>query len=204
MAEPNISRRPARAHPLTDAALSPGGSVLGLARSAARGDEFAIGTLYELRFDHVYAAAQRATGRDEHFCLDVVQETFLRVLRAGASLGRLNNDAHVDRWLARVTQSAALDMLRAEYRRVRRERARSPRDEESPDPSALSMQIAALQRELESLPDADRDLLRLRASGMTLAGIAEHVGSTIGSINGRLRRVTGSLSVTEESKESKT
>jgi hypothetical protein len=39
---------------------------------------------------------------------------------------------------------------------------------------------------------------------MTLAGIAEHVGSTIGSINGRLRRVTGSLSVTEESKESKT
>jgi RNA polymerase sigma factor (sigma-70 family) len=189
MAEPHTSRRPAQTQPRPEVARQDHVSILHLARSAAAGDERAIGILYERRFALVYNAARAATGRDEHFCLDVVQESFLRVLRAGSALGRFRDSDHVDRWLIRIAQASALDLLRAERRRAKRER-RSSQPETARD---LDDAITHLNDQLSRLSPEERTLLRLRSTGMTLDAIAETVGASIGVVHGRLRRLFASL-----------
>ena len=47
----------------------------------ARGDERAFATFYELWFDRALALARSISRRDESFCLDVVQDCMLRVVR---------------------------------------------------------------------------------------------------------------------------
>ncbi len=168
-------------------------SILSLTRLAAAGDEPSIAHLYKARFDHVYLAARIATGRDESFCLDVVQETFLRLLRAGRLVHKLRDDAHADRWLARMAQTVALDILRAEQRRARRERIAAQVETQHATPDDTASHIASLQHELNQLTREDRELLHLRSSGMTLSSIADAVGATIGSVHGRIRRLSRSL-----------
>lgn len=165
--------------------------VLGLARGAATGDEAAIGALYEARFDLVFGAALRMSGRDEHFCLDVVQETFVRVMKSGAALGRLRDEGHVDRWLLAVTHSVMLDLLRGEKRRTRRERTVAGGNVATV--SEGDARVAELEREIAALSAEDRELLRMRSGGMTLAAIAEAVGATVGTVHGKLRRAARAL-----------
>ncbi|HMN39927.1 MAG TPA: sigma-70 family RNA polymerase sigma factor [Phycisphaerales bacterium] len=196
MAEPPMAtaRSAAPARPGNATASAAGTSpILDLLRQSGRGEGRAIGRVYELRFDRVFLAARRATGRGEDFCLDVVQETFLRVLRSGSQTRRLRDEDHAERWLAAVTRSVALDLLRAEQRRERRERGAARGESASTGRGPPDSLIASLEHELRQLPAEDRELLHLRATGMTLAGIAEFVGSTIGSVHGRLRRLTGTL-----------
>ena len=168
-----------------------------LALAAAGGNSAAISGLYHRRFDLVFSVARQSSGRDEHFCLDVVQETFLRVLRSGHSLAKVQDDEHVDRWLASVVRCVTLDMLRSETRRVRRDRkagAAKAHAAQGNDELERAERINQLERELAALPEQDRELLRLRSAGMTLGAIAELVGSTIGGVHGRLRRLAAELS----------
>src|SRR5262245_11860434 len=46
------------------------------------GDAGAFATLYEAWFDRALALARSLTRRDESFCLDVVQDAMMRVVRA--------------------------------------------------------------------------------------------------------------------------
>lgn len=197
MAELPTARGTIHAQKRAAAACADAESILDLARAAARGDDRAIGVLYERRFATVFQAARAATGRDEHFCLDVVQECFLRVLRAAPALARLKDADHVDRWLVRVAQSSALDLLRAEQRRSRRERLAA----RARPTGVLEELIARLDADLSRLSSQERDLLRLRASGLTLHGIAEMVGTTIGTVHGRLRRLTAAMRTAQREAE---
>ncbi|NRA57140.1 MAG: hypothetical protein HRU13_03365 [Phycisphaerales bacterium] len=43
----------------------------------ARGDREAFAVFYDATFDDALADASRLTGRDEHFCLDTVQDAYL-------------------------------------------------------------------------------------------------------------------------------
>ena len=65
--------------------------------AVARGDRGALAELYERWFDECYRIARGLTRRDESFCLDVVQETMLRVIR---SLRRLETEAQLRAWAA--------------------------------------------------------------------------------------------------------
>ena len=56
-------------------------SIFQLTAAMAAGDEQAIETFYRAYFAWLYQKARHATGRDEAFCLDVVQEAVLRILR---------------------------------------------------------------------------------------------------------------------------
>lgn len=164
---------------------------LRLAQAAGAGNANAIGVFYEARFDLVYGAARRVSGRDEHFCLDVVQETFVRVMRSRAALARLTDEEHVDRWLLAVTNSVTLDLLRGERRRAKRERAVA--GEEKSGFAGADERIAAIERELAALPAMDRELLMMRSSGMTIGAIAEAVGATVGTVHGKLRRAARAI-----------
>ena len=64
----------------SDARVEPGSARLTAA--IARGDPTAFGRFYELWFDPALALARSISGRDESFCLDVVQDCMLRVVRS--------------------------------------------------------------------------------------------------------------------------
>jgi len=52
-----------------------------LSSAMAAGDSRAVDAFYRQYFDWMYAQARRVTRRDESFCLDVVQDAVLRVMR---------------------------------------------------------------------------------------------------------------------------
>ena len=52
-----------------------------LTRGMAAGHRDAVEAFYRQYFDYLYGVARRETGRDEAFCLDVVQEAVLRIIR---------------------------------------------------------------------------------------------------------------------------
>src|SRR5690606_7531615 len=127
----------------------------------ARGDAEAFAQFYEVWFDRMVLMARSVTGRDESFCLDVTQDAMLRIVR---SMRPMATEDDLRRWLLRIVHTAALDRLRSEARRQRRERiaaegGRSARASEADPDSELAEQITALRAQLEALGPDDHGLL---------------------------------------------
>ena len=164
-----------------------------LTAGMARGDRAALAEFYRLWFDRAYAMARSLTGRDESFCLDVVQEAMLRVVRSARAMA---SEADVERWMTRVVHTAALDQLRRESRRAQRERARG-RDRITPgaDGSAqLAEQIALLRARIAALPASDGWLVWMRvARGSTLDQAGMAAGLSGDAAHGRIRRALSRL-----------
>lgn len=157
-----------------------------LTRGVSRGDGAAFGVLYERWFGRAYSAAVRLTGRDEAFCLDVVQEAMVRAARR---MPPLADEAALGAWLCRVVHRAALDQLRAERRRVARERAASRGERVEADPD-LDARIAWIRRRIDELSAEDGALLAARyGRGRTLEQAGGEHGLTGDSAHGRLRRL---------------
>lgn len=165
-----------------------------LTAGLASGDADAIEHFYRSYFDYLYSLARRATDRDESFCLDVVQESVLRILR---SVRPTDDEARFRAWLKLVVQTTAYDLLRAEHRRRTRERSR-------PDPAEPGGQSAAsdaeqdrlnwLLRQIAAMDPMTARIINMRfAERSTLARISAAIGLSIGAIDGRLRRALAEL-----------
>lgn len=161
----------------------------------AHGDEQAFATFYDLWFDRLFALARRSTGRDDAFCLDAVQDCMLKVVH---KLPALPDDDAVAAWLVRALLRGAVDRLRADARRARREQAvASTRDaaggDSTPDllPDLLDAeQRAWLAARVAELPPADRALLQARfADGHTLHAAGAAAGLSGHAAHGRIRRL---------------
>ena len=100
------------------------GSVRSLTRAIARGDTEAFGEFYEAWFDRTFAMARSVSRRDESFCLDIVQDTMLRVVRY---MKPLATEESLGNWMGRAVLSATIDRLRREKRRPEREREAAAR-----------------------------------------------------------------------------
>ena len=168
-----------------------------LTAAVRAGDPAALEALYSARFGWVLAAARRRSGRDEGFCLDIVQETFLRVVR---SLPVLEHDAQLDAWLAKSIDSCVRDAMRSQARRGAREpthhRASKNAAPTCGDIAAIDVASdgLALAPQLAKLPPADLDLLTARYRfGWTLAKIGAALGLRTGAVDGRLSRVLARL-----------
>lgn len=151
----------------------------------AAGSRDALGELFAHRFDRLVALVSARTRCDESSALDCVQDAFVRVAE---SLPPLVSLAALDAWLAKVVLSAALDRIRNDASRLRREaRTTSPRDGTPVDFTAvLADEIASLEARLD---DEQRLLLRLRhAVGLTIRQIARHLGLGEAAAESRLRR----------------
>jgi len=85
-----------------------------LTAAMAAGNEDAVETFYRRYFDWLYAQARRATRRDESFCLDVVQDAVLRIVR---TVRCVKTEPQFRAWLRLVVQTTAFDRLRSERRR---------------------------------------------------------------------------------------
>lgn len=185
---PQLSRRdpfPVPSHP----------SAHDMTAALARGDAAVFDLFYRTWFPKLLGLARRATGRDEAFALDVVQDAFVRIIRSPRVCP---TDGELAAWLRACILSAAVDRLRAEARRNARERAEARGDPAvaPAETTEASERLAWLSGRLAELPATDRDLVRLRFDVQrSLAEIASASGdrSTWGSVQGRLRRTLDRL-----------
>ena len=166
-------------------------SIRTLTHAIATGDTEAFGRFYEQWFDVALAQARRCSGRDEQFCLDVVQQAMMRVIR---SIKPMQSEADVSRWLRAVVQSCCYDLLRSELRRARREQVhRTVQSANAPEPD-IDDRLEWLRMELANLdPEVARMLsLRFRL-GWTLQRIGAACGLKPGAVDGRITRALASL-----------
>jgi RNA polymerase sigma factor (sigma-70 family) len=169
-----------------------------LTRAIARGDGDALSAFYREWFDRVYGMARSLTRRDESFCLDVVQEAMLRVVR---SMRAMRSEDEVARWMTRVVHTAALDLLRRESRRAARERrsveaagAAAPPTPTGDERAEAQERIAWVRARLAELPAEDSGLVGLRIGrGQSLDRAGASEGMTGDAAHGRVRRAVSRL-----------
>ena len=168
------------------------GDILELTTAIASGDTEAFGRFYDRYFNAVYGLARRISGRDEAFCLDVVQEAMLRVVK---HMRALPSDGALLRWLGAVVRSTVYDALRAEIRRRRREARRFyETTDRVPDETDLEEHLAWIRREMANLDPEDAWLLTMcHRWGWTLSRIGEAMGLGTTTVDRRIRRVMAKL-----------
>ena len=175
--------------------------LLALISRAAAGDEDAFSSLMEQHERLVYNLAFQYTQNRED-AADVCQETFLKVWR---TLSAFRGESSFSTWLFRITQNAALDLLRKRSGNAalsltveHEEGDEEGREHDLPDaavehnPAAAVEQKerAALVRAAISALRADhREILVLRdMRGYSYGEIAEMLGLELGTVKSRINR----------------
>ena len=135
----------------------------------ASGDTEAFARFFNEWFEWMRRESARLSGRDDAFCADVVQNAMMRVIR---SLKPMDDKDGLRRWLSVVVRSCVYDRLRAD----------------------LQERLRWLEGELRTVGDANAELLLMRYRfGWTLQQIRTAVGLKPGAVDGRLRRLLGTL-----------
>lgn len=130
-----------------------------LDRFAAGRDDAAFRLLVERYLPVVHGVARRVTGNDD-LARDVAQNTFLRLAQRAALVPR---DLTLTAWLHRITHHLAIDLVRSEERRKKRElAAHHSSDMDAPSPPDWSALAPVVDTLINRLPAADRDVLLLR------------------------------------------
>ncbi len=154
----------------------------------AAGHEEAVEIFHGEYFDWLYAQARRVSGRDEAFCLDVVQDALIRIVRC---IKPVRNEAQLRAWLGLVVQTAVYDRLRSDLRwHGRHEDLPAPAERPADDDEKL----AWLREEIGRLDPKLARMVEWRYHhGWTLRRIGERLGLTAGAVDGRLRRLVKTL-----------
>jgi RNA polymerase sigma factor (sigma-70 family) len=162
--------------------------IAALTAAVSKGDAAAVEAFYRRYFDWLYAEARRATRRDEAFCLDVVHDAVLKIVR---TIRPVEKEPQLLAWLRLVVQTVAFDLIRGERRRSRREASRG--DSSSIECAATAVaneeQAAWLREQLTLLDPHIVQLIELRyTQRWTLQRIAQRLGLSVATVDGRLRR----------------
>ena len=179
-----------------------------LLRFSRDGDETAFTTLVDRHLPMVYSAACRILSTEKHLAPDIAQRVFTNLVARlprviaymeAAALARVEDGSSppsVMGWLHRDTRFAAMEILRRESRRRRRETVAAHTDvvseDSEPDWSRLRL---FLDESLDELSDSDREALLLRffhdhdsgAIGAVLGTSEEAARKRIGRALERLR-----------------
>ena len=171
-----------------------------LAAGMARGEVAAVEAFYRRCFPLLLREARRAVGgRDESFCLDVVQDAVLRVIRA---VRPVTSRAQFFAWLRLVVRATAYDLLRARRSRARHEIAAAAAaaaafasaEARDDDDDGDDEQLAWLRRAIARLDPQLADMIDRRYQRRwTLARIAAGLGLSVATVDGRLRRALSYL-----------
>ena len=179
-AQPGWSMRKQHAH-LSDEAL---------VAQVARGDEDALGELYDRVGRIAYGLAVRVL-RDDRLAEDAVQEGFLAVWRSAASFRA--ERAKASTWILTLVHRRAVDLVRREERR-----RTEPLGDELPPGSAyeseptdeaawLRFERERVQAALRQLPDVQREALELAYyGGFSQSELAKRLGVPLGTIKSRM------------------
>ena len=173
-------------------------SDVGLVKAYLEGDAGAFDTLFSRYHSRVRAVAMRYVG-DEHAAEDLVQETFLNVIRA---LPRVDASFNFGAWIHRIAVNICQDELR------RRGRRATHVDTSSNDPEEALLRIADSDRHhspedaleatylrqlvwevAKKLPERQRMVLTLRElQGLSYASIAHVMGISDAAVETLLHR----------------
>jgi RNA polymerase sigma-70 factor (ECF subfamily) len=157
----------------------------------ARGDEAALGALYDRFGRIVYGLALRVV-RNAQLAEEATQEAFLAVWRTADEYRASRGSARA--WLLTIAHRRAVDRVRYEQRRVV---VNEPLDETTQDqireiiPSAEDEAWVVFERErlvraLARIPDAERELIELAYfDGYTQTQLAERLGLPLGTVKRR-------------------
>jgi len=161
-----------------------------LVAQVARGDEDALGELYDRVGRIAYGLALRVL-RDDRLAEDAVQEGFLAVWRSAASFRA--ERAKASTWILTLVHRRAVDLVRREERR-----RTEPLGEELPigsgqqseptDEAAwLRFERERVQAALKQLPDVQREALELAYyGGFSQSELAQRLGVPLGTIKSRM------------------
>jgi RNA polymerase sigma-70 factor, ECF subfamily len=153
------------------------------------GDAAAFEVLYLRHRDWVVGLAYRFTG-DSDASLDVLQETFMYVLRKFPGF-RLT--ANFKTFLYPAVRNLSI----AARRKAERYQATADDLEQlahAPAPTAAGPEAADLQIVLAALPEEQREVLLLRfVDGLSLAEVAEAMDIPLGTVKSRLHNALASL-----------
>lgn len=170
--------------------LAPEPSDEDLMRRAGRGDLGSIGTLFARHHRRVRALCYRLTG-DATVADDLVQESFLRVIRYGRGF---DGRARFGTWLYRLVRNVCLDHMNASKRDdERRQRLALERDppEQTDDPDD---RLALVREALYRLPPEKREILVLsRYGNLKYKEIAEICQVTVDTVKMRAHRAVRDL-----------
>jgi len=149
----------------------------------SNGDERAMRLLFERHRDFVFRVALGICGEREE-AVDVVQEVFLAVLQAGATLEL--NGVKFSTWLYRVTRNRGIDRRRRAARAtVLNERCVEPINDAGPEARLLEGERRRMLKcAVARLPTRPREVFVLRV-GMGLS--ADETASLIGIQPGAVR-----------------
>jgi RNA polymerase sigma-70 factor (ECF subfamily) len=167
-----------------------------LLQRVARGDEAALGALYDRFGGIVYALAHRIVGQQVD-AEEVAMETFAQVWRDAGKFDASRGS--VPAWLCIIARSRALDLVRSHSRRQRLNEsvAREPVEESVSAPDVLHEERRqAVGAALAELPEAQREAIELAYfQGLSQSEIAERLQQPLGTIKTRMR--TGMMRLKE-------
>jgi RNA polymerase sigma-70 factor (ECF subfamily) len=158
--------------------------------AAGRGDQSAIGQLYDRFGAQMHGLAVRITG-DPTLAQDVVQEAFVGVWRHAARFDAGRASART--WILAIAHHRAIDAVR------RRRPSQDLPDPELPPPAALvspdpwgevagRLDAAHVRAALAALSPAQREAIELAYfGGLTQHEIAERTGAPLGTVKSRVR-----------------
>ncbi len=168
----------------------------GLVGDVARGDEQAVGALYDRYGQAMYCTAKRILGEDAD-AEEAVLEAFDQVWRQASRFdpGR----GSVASWLMMIVRSRALDMVRS---RDRRERNTTSAARDEPDAAPAmgtwrtnpeadlhdSERRQQIMKALKALSPPQRQAIELAFyRGLSQSEIADELGEPLGTIKTRIR-----------------
>ena len=167
-----------------------------LIRRMARGDEAAVGALYDRYGSVLYAAAYRIVGQKAD-AEEVVMETFAQAWRDAARFDDARGS--VAAWLTMIARSRALDQIRSRDRRDRLTTSVARQDQVEAQGAAgwgrdPGYQVEQAERQkrvaaaLESLAPAQRQAIEMAYyEGLSQSEIAERLNEPLGTIKTRVR-----------------
>ncbi len=168
-------------------------------RRAQQRDPAAFDELVDRFSGRLFGLLYRLTG-SRHDAEDLLQETFLRVVR---TLEGYTHEGRFEAWLYRIAVNLARDQLRRQkrHRTVSEHAATSrvdgseglaayPADGPPPDqPLDVAQQADRLQKALQRLPVAEREVIMLRHfSDMSFSQIAQVMDTPLGTALARAHR----------------
>ncbi len=162
------------------------GGWVDLSRRVAAGDSAAFEQFFDAYFQFALDTARQATGRDTQTCLDIVQETMLKLMRHLKPLGGRNE---LDAFVRVVTRSVAYDWLRQEGRRRRMLVGIATQPQDEARWIVDDDQVRWLEEQLQTLDPQLRQMIDWRYRwGWTLQAIASKLGLKPGAVDGRIQR----------------
>ena len=170
----------------------------------AAGDHTAFARFYDLVYEAVYWEIKRLSGCDDESCLDILQNTLIKILKC---IKPLPNSAAVIAWSKTVAKSETYDWLRKHAKKKNTQRLVDGLeiDDGAKGSEEFDENIARIQwieSQLKQLEPHLQKLISLRYRlGWSLRRIGELLGLSTNQIDGRIRRAIKSISVKAEAEQ---